>query len=724
MNVNQIEVEVSGKNSSSGEITQKTEGRATKEPSRSISGTNVYNVVDDACHDLALVPVSTGREGGATGSSQTAPEGDKNRTEDETIAEETEEGENPLKEIFSLRRPRDVFAGTSSGLKSVAKGMAIGIAALFASPIYLAKEKGLGGFFLGLGTGILTLVLSTISGVAIGSIQVVRGTLNTPVAMYSKIKGRVWDKDKRKWQEDFYSLKEEAEILKEPLDEKKNKKASNKKGSSKGKNGSAVADMTFYDALEISADASASEIRKAYYKQSLMYHPDKNDSAEAKEKFALVSDGYQVLSDPERRNIYDRDGKQAATEQMPEMDPAIFFSSLFGSFHFEPYVGKLQLASVFENDSLFDTSDDQANWSQKKASGMSNKKKQLHREVQLAVILAERLDNGILQGEEQFLASVTSEAHKLRDTPHGGDMLSAIGYTYINQARQWTSNFSLGYKMKERARNIKLKGNAASSIGKSFMSFHKIAKKQEAKENKKKKDDAKIKKLKENEEKEKEKKENNAKKKAKIIQEMSPEEQEEDNRRKAEEEHVKKVKVGCLVRIYGLESAAGSELNEAMGYVRNIDESKRRAIVLINMGLAPEEKSIKMTNLEILSDAPAHDEEMGNDILASFPILMDTMWNISLIDVQSTLMKVCYRVLKDMSVDADTRKERAKLLLLFGETFAQAAKGAKNAMKTATPEDKRRQMEFALQMMQAGANEEDIEHARRQAEEAVLNNHS
>lgn len=70
-----------------------------------------------------------------------------------------------------------------------------------------------------------------------------------------------------------------------------------------------VAETKLYDALSISPTASETEIKKAYRKAALKYHPDKNqDNPNASEKFKEVSQAYEVLSDPEKRKIYDQYG--------------------------------------------------------------------------------------------------------------------------------------------------------------------------------------------------------------------------------------------------------------------------------------------------------------------------------------------------------------------------------------------------------------------------------
>ncbi len=68
----------------------------------------------------------------------------------------------------------------------------------------------------------------------------------------------------------------------------------------------------FYDILGISKGASAAEIKKAYRKKAIEYHPDKNpgDTA-AEEKFKKAAEAYEVLSDPDKKARYDQYGHQA-----------------------------------------------------------------------------------------------------------------------------------------------------------------------------------------------------------------------------------------------------------------------------------------------------------------------------------------------------------------------------------------------------------------------------
>ncbi|MCJ1260152.1 hypothetical protein MMC22_000011 [Lobaria immixta] len=83
-----------------------------------------------------------------------------------------------------------------------------------------------------------------------------------------------------------------------------------------------VAETKLYDALSIKPDSTQDEIKKAYRKAALKWHPDKNkDNPNASEKFKEVSQAYEILSDPEKRKVYDQYGLEfllrGGTEQPP-----------------------------------------------------------------------------------------------------------------------------------------------------------------------------------------------------------------------------------------------------------------------------------------------------------------------------------------------------------------------------------------------------------------------
>jgi molecular chaperone DnaJ len=96
-------------------------------------------------------------------------------------------------------------------------------------------------------------------------------------------------------------------------------------------------ELCYYEVLEVSKNATSSEIKKAYRKLAIKYHPDKNPGdKEAEERFKLINEAYAVLSDEEKRQIYDLYGKEGLSGNMNSgmnmsMDDFMdIFNAIFG----------------------------------------------------------------------------------------------------------------------------------------------------------------------------------------------------------------------------------------------------------------------------------------------------------------------------------------------------------------------------------------------------------
>ena len=94
----------------------------------------------------------------------------------------------------------------------------------------------------------------------------------------------------------------------------------------------------YYKILGISKDASQSEIKKAYRKKAIQFHPDKNpDDKNAEVEFKKAAEAYEVLSNPEKKSRYDQyghsafDGSQGFGGGMDMEDIFSQFGDIFGS---------------------------------------------------------------------------------------------------------------------------------------------------------------------------------------------------------------------------------------------------------------------------------------------------------------------------------------------------------------------------------------------------------
>ena len=85
----------------------------------------------------------------------------------------------------------------------------------------------------------------------------------------------------------------------------------------------------YYSILGISKDANVDEIKKAYHKNALKYHPDKNRGENAEEMFKKVVEAYEVLSDPYKKQRYDNSIKHKLNFDFKLSPEILKFSKFF-----------------------------------------------------------------------------------------------------------------------------------------------------------------------------------------------------------------------------------------------------------------------------------------------------------------------------------------------------------------------------------------------------------
>lgn len=103
--------------------------------------------------------------------------------------------------------------------------------------------------------------------------------------------------------------------------------------------------VDYYKILQVDRNASDDDLKKAYRKLAMKWHPDKNpnNKKEAEAKFKQISEAYEVLSDPQKKVVYDQYGEEGLKGQVPPPDAggpggATFFSTGEGptTFRFNP----------------------------------------------------------------------------------------------------------------------------------------------------------------------------------------------------------------------------------------------------------------------------------------------------------------------------------------------------------------------------------------------------
>jgi molecular chaperone DnaJ len=87
----------------------------------------------------------------------------------------------------------------------------------------------------------------------------------------------------------------------------------------------------YYTVLEVTRTATEVELKKAYRRLAMKYHPDRNpDDHEAEDKFKECKEAYEVLTDPQRRSIYDQHGHEGLARGGGGFTAADAFSDIFG----------------------------------------------------------------------------------------------------------------------------------------------------------------------------------------------------------------------------------------------------------------------------------------------------------------------------------------------------------------------------------------------------------
>jgi curved DNA-binding protein CbpA len=276
------------------------------------------------------------------------------------------------------------------------------------------------------------------------------------IADEAKKVGKIYDSSEKAWV--FYFLDAEFDTLQDEWNKKQKNSGSNVTSSDEKQ----VKDREYYDLLDVSTNADEVTIRKAYFKTARKCHPDKNpDDPEAHAKFQALGEAYQVLSNPQLRAAYDRDGKSqetsTATENMP--NPQDFFNVMFGSTLVEPYIGELWIASMtsdammnpdagidFEelekNTDLTEEQKEEIMRQKAKEIRENNELQQKLRQVKCAQALRQRISLFDAKTDWRVFADeAREEAQKIAQGAYGSMYLITIGFAWQIAAEEFLGQY-------------------------------------------------------------------------------------------------------------------------------------------------------------------------------------------------------------------------------------------------------------------------------------------
>lgn len=279
----------------------------------------------------------------------------------------------------------------------------------------------------------------------------------------AKMAGKIWNPTTKQYE--FYFLDVEQTQLEMEIQKQQEQLQNNNTSSSSTTAPVVVMDREYYDLLQIPTNADANMIKKAYYREARNCHPDKHpNDPKAHEKFTLLGHAYQVLSDPSKREQYDKYGKSSdssnnASEMMHDaIDPSVFFNVMFGSSLVEPYIGELWLSS--QTDSMMkDMSHHHPGEAETEVTEeemmakmeiirKKNDLKQKLRQVTCAKNLRDRISTYSTEHREAFIQGCKDEATKICAGSFGDLYCMTIGFALQVAAEEYigfeTSLFGLG----------------------------------------------------------------------------------------------------------------------------------------------------------------------------------------------------------------------------------------------------------------------------------------
>jgi len=208
--------------------------------------------------------------------------------------------------------------------------------------------------------------------------------------------------------------------------------------------------IDYYELLGVSKKATTSEITKAYYKLAKEYHPDKNkNDLYAEEMFKKVSEAYQVLTDPEKRERYDKFGMDAMNEMT--IDPLDLFRMIFGGGMFQNYFGDLSFYDAFSQQMSPENAENPQPIEPNQEQMLKKREERIAELTKQLVIIIEPYVQG---NKSEFENNMKQQAKEMAAAPGGADLLTLLGYIYIQEAKQH-SLFGFIHEISEKGHKAK-----------------------------------------------------------------------------------------------------------------------------------------------------------------------------------------------------------------------------------------------------------------------------
>lgn len=242
-------------------------------------------------------------------------------------------------------------------------------------------------------------------------------------------------------------------------------------------------DTLYYDVLGLDPqanDLSEADIKRAYRKAALKCHPDKNQSPDAEDKFKLVAEAYSALSDPEKRSIYDKQGREglkqhtSSTPVDPYVAAAALFLQMFGAGVLEELIPEPSAcnADIVRSVAEASAANQQAPSSDqaKTASREYRRLAEQHFENNItkhALVIAARCDAySRSQSTPDYLSQLRTELRNHTQHAGGAALLSTVGRVYVQTAKQNQQKYLGMQKIAYKFKSIKSQFSLINEVAK------------------------------------------------------------------------------------------------------------------------------------------------------------------------------------------------------------------------------------------------------------------